>query len=230
MTLDDWIMALDKPAAVMATNDVTGTRVIEACHTARIDVPGQVAVIGVDNDEIVCNGIRPTLSSLHPNHVELARRAAEELDRIMRGKRKTGTTILVPPLGIIERASTKKIPPAGALIKSALAYISAHATEGITAADVARHLKVSRELLRFRFRTMYGKSVRDQILDVRFSAVNNLLATTDYDLGYISTHTGFSSANFLSHAYKDKFGCSPSEFRKRQKTPTLNSSGSGRRA
>lgn len=212
-SLGDWLKSLAKPAAIMATNDVTGTRVIEACRVAGIDVPGQVAVIGVDNDEIVCNGIRPTLTSIHPNHVEMARRAAEELDRIMNGKKKTRSQILIPPIRIVERASTKKVPPAGFLIKEALDYVSAHAADGITARDVANHLKVSPSLLRLRFRTVYGKSVREQILDVKFAAVNNLLETTRYDLEQIAAKTGFSSANLLSHAYKAKFGQSPTAHR-----------------
>ena len=214
MTLTDWLRSLEKPAAIMATNDVTGTRVLEACRAAGINVPGQVAVIGVDNDEIVCNGIRPTLTSLHPNHIEQARRAAEELNRIMNGKSKTRSLILIPPIRIVERASTEKVPPTGFLIKKALAYIAEHSTEGITARDVAKHLKVSTSLLRLRFRTVYGKSVRDQILDTRFSAVNNLLKTTEYGLDQIALKTGFSSATLLSNAYKSRFGLSPGRFRK----------------
>lgn len=212
--LGKWLERLVKPAAIFVTNDVTGTRILESCLSMNIDVPGQVAVLGVDNDEIVCNGVRPTLSSIHPNHVELARRAAEELDRIMHGKKKSPSTILIPPIGIIERASTQKVPPAGYLIKEALAFISAHATEGITAADVAMRLKVSHSLLRMRFRTVLGRSVRDEILDVRFAAVNNLLENTTYNLEHIAMKTGFSSANMLSHAYKTRFRRSPSEFRK----------------
>jgi LacI family transcriptional regulator len=208
-----WLKKLVKPAAILATNDVTGTRILEACRMMNIDVPGQIAVLGVDNDEIICNGIRPTLSSLHPNHVELARRSAHELDRIMRGKRRASFPILIPPIGIIERSSTQKIPPAGFLIREALSYISEHATEGITASDVARHLKVSHSLLRLRFRTILKRSVRDQILDVRFTAVNDLLKTTQYNLEHIAAKTGFSSANMLSHAYKTRFGHPPSKFK-----------------
>ena len=207
--LDVWLNLLPKPAAVMATYDMTGIQVIETCRAAGIDVPGQVAVLGVDNDEIVCNGVRPTLSSLLPNHVELARRAAEELNRMMNGRGKSATPILVPPIRIVERASTSSIPPAGFLIKSALAYIAEHATEGISAADVARHLKVSPSLLRLRFRTMCGRSVRDHILDARFAAVNELLRSTRHNLDYIAARTGFSSANLLSHAYKARFGIPP---------------------
>lgn len=213
--LGPWLKKLVKPAAIFATNDVTGTRILEACRTMDIDVPGQIAVLGVDNDEIICNGIRPTLSSLHPNHVELARRAAQELDRIMRGKGRASSPILIPPIGIIERSSTQKVPPAGFLIQEALSYISKHATEGITASDVAKHLKVSHSLLRLRFRTILNRSVRDQIHDVRFAAVNNLLKTTQYNLEHISAKTGFSSANMLSHAYKTRFGHPPSEIRPR---------------
>ena len=212
--LGDWLKSLEKPAAIMTTNDVTGTRVIEACRTVGIDVPEQIAVIGVDNDEIVCNGIRPTLTSMHPNHVEMARRAAEELDRLMNGKRRRSSFILIPPIRIVERASTEKVPPAGFLIKEALAYIAEHATKGITASDVAKHLKVSPSLLRLRFRTINGKSVRDQILDRRFSAVNELLKTTKYGLDQIALKTGFSSANLLSHEYKARFGISPARSRK----------------
>ena len=212
--LGDWLKSLEKPTAIMATNDVTGTRVIEACRAAGIDVPEQVAVIGVDNDEIVCNGIRPTLTSLHPNHVEMERRAAEELDRIMNGKRRSSSPILIPPIRIVERASTEKVPPAGFLIKEALAYIAEHATKGITASDVAKHLKVSPSLLRLRFRTVQGKSVRDLILDARFSAVNDLLKATKYGLDHIALKTGFSSANLLSHEYKARFGISPARSRK----------------
>ena len=211
--LETWLKALVKPVAILATNDVTGIRILEACRMMDIDVPGQIAVLGVDNDEIVCNGVRPTLSSLHPNHVELARRAAEELERIMQGKKRTPSPILIPPIGIIERSSTQKIPPAGFLIKEALTYISEHATEGIAASDVAKHLKVSHSLLRLRFRTILKRSVRDQILDVRFAAVDHLLKTTRYSLEHIATKTGFSSANMLSHAYKTRFGRSPSKIR-----------------
>ena len=208
-TMEEWLRLLGKPAAIMATNDVTGTRVLEACRDAGIGVPAQVAVIGVDNDEIVCNGIRPTLTSMHPNHVKMARRAAEELDRIMNGMRKTSSPILIPPIRIVERASTARIPPAGFLINEALAYIADHACEGITAIDVAKHLKVSPSLLRLRFRTIHKRSVRDLILDTRFDMVNRLLKTTEYDLDHIALKTGFSSANLLSHAYKTRFGVSP---------------------
>ena len=207
--LADWLRSLEKPAAIMATNDVTGTRVIEACRNVGIKIPEQIAVLGVDNDEIVCDGVRPTLSSLHPNHVELARRAAEELDRIMDGRRKSAAQILIPPIGVVERMSTKKIPPAGALIKEALAFIEEHALEGITAADVAKRMKVSHSLLRLRFRTIYGKSVREQILDVRFAAVDRFLKETSHGLDVIAQKTGFSSANFLSHSYKARFGVPP---------------------
>lgn len=216
-SLGNWLAALAKPAAIMASGDIPGTQVIEACRSSGIKVPEQVAVIGGDNDEIVCNGIRPTLSGIQPNHVELARRAAEELDRIMHGKRKSLKPILIPPIRIVERASTENIPPAGFLIREALAYIAEHVTEGITARDVAKHLKVSTRLLRLRFRTIYGKSVRDQILDTRFSAVNELLTTTRHNLDQIAEKTGFSSANLLSHAYKKRFGIAPTTSRKKCK-------------
>ena len=107
-------------------------------------------------------------------------------------------------------------PSTSFLIKEALAYRSAHATEGISAADVARHMKVSHSLLRLRFRTICRRSVRDHILDARFAAVNDLLKKTGYSLDLIAQQTGFSSANMLSHAYKARFGHS---IRSRRRKP-----------
>ena len=92
-------------------------------------------------------------------------------------------------------------------------------TDGISARDVARHLNVSQSLLRLRFRTINGKSIRDEILDARFKAINKLLETTQYSLDHIAAKTGFSSAAFLSHAYSKRFGIAPSKSRKPKSSP-----------
>ena len=214
MQLGAWLKSLPRPAAIFTSSDMVAAKVIEACKAEKLRVPEQVAVIGVDNDEVICNALRPTLSSVHPNHVELARRAAAELDRMMHGRRMSAPSpILIPPIGIVERDSTRAVPPAGFLIREGLAFIRENACKGIDVKDVARHLGVSESLARLRFRTVHGRSMRDEILDTRTLAAERLLRGTKDSLVYIARETGFASACHLSHHFKKRHGMSPEAWR-----------------
>jgi len=212
--LGAWLKSLPRPTAVFASYDMVAAKVIEACKSEKLRVPVQVAVVGVDNDEVICNAMRPTLSSVHPNHVELARRAAAELDRLMHRREKSATNpILIPPIGIVERDSTRAVPPAGFIIREGLAFIRENACKGIDVKDVARHLGISESLARLRFRTVHGRAMRDEILDARTLAAERLLRETKDSLVYIAHETGFASACHLSHHFKKRHGISPKEWR-----------------
>ena len=215
MELGKWMDSLPKPVAIFAAYDMVAAQVLETCKAKRLRVPEQVAVIGVDNDEIICNAVRPTLSSVHPNHVELAWRAAAELDRLMHGKKPSEPgPILIPPIGVVERDSTRSVPPAGFLIREGLAYIKENATKGIGVGDVAKHLKISESLARLRFRTVHGHSIKGTILDTQLAEVKHRLATTSDSLVQIAAKTGFSSACRLSHFFKARCGIAPNDWRK----------------
>ena len=217
MELDEWLKSLPKPTAVFAAFDMLAARVIEACKAKRLHVPEQVAVIGVDNDEVICNAIRPTLSSVQPNHIEQTRRAAQILDKMMRSKiSTTHATTLIPPLGVVERNSTRSVPPAGFLIREGLAYIKENATNGISVGDVARHLKISESLAQLRFRTVHGHPIKEIILDAQLAEVKHRLSTTSDSLVQIAAKTGFSSACRLSHFFKARCGIAPNDWRKRR--------------
>lgn len=217
MAMDEWIASLPKPAAIMTASDCEAINVIETCRHNKINVPDQVAVLGVDNDKFYCSATRPRLSSIHPNHVELGRRAAAELDRLMQ-KRAPRRDILIPPIGLVERESTKTIPPSGHLIKAALSYISNHYRDGITVRSVAQHVGVSESLLRLRFRTIYGKSVRDVILDTRLEAAKNMIRNSRKSITRIAEDCGFASTCRLSHFFAERTGLSPRGWRTAQKT------------
>lgn len=210
--LDKWLLRLSKPAAVFVVNDNTAVNVMTTCKRLGIEVPDQLSIIGVDNDEIYCNSLQPTLTSIHPNHLEQGRRAAAELDRLMRTRRSNGE-IYIDPIRVVERHSTRAIPPAGHLIKQGLSYISKHYQEGISASDVARHLGISEQLLRLRFKTIYGQSVRDLILEKRLDAAKSLLTKTDDPISTIAKHTGFSSACRFSHYFRQVTALSPQSWR-----------------
>lgn len=212
MSMDEWIVSLPKPAAIMTAEDCEAINIIEACRHNKIKVPDQVAVLGVDNDMFYCNATRPQISSIHPNHVEMGRRAAAELDRLMQNlpPRKD---IFIPPIGLVERESTRTIPPSGHLIKEALSYINSHYQDGITVKSVAQHVRTSEALLRLRFRTIHGKSVRDVILDTRLKSAKAMLKSSEKSISRIAEECGFASTCRMSHFFVERTGLSPREWR-----------------
>lgn len=212
--LADALKALPRPAAVMAATDYVAVRVVEACHAARLAVPEQVAVCGVDNDELLCNTVRPTLSSVKPDHEGLGRIGARVLDALMaRRKPPKSAPSHIRSLGVVERDSTRIVPPAGYLVREALAYIRANAVRGIKVEDVVRHLGVSRRLLYLRFRQMHGQSIHETILETRLALVRQKLVQTNAPLARLAADCGFGSANRLSHLFAERFGLSPSAYR-----------------
>lgn len=211
-TLEEWIAALPKPAAVMAATDQLAIHVIETCVKLRLSVPDHVAVLGVDNDELYCINARPTLSSIHPNHVELGRRAAEALDRMMR-RPVQPRTAYIPPIGVVERESTRTIPPAGHLIQQALDFIRQHYGDRIGVKEVAKHLHVSEQLLRLRFRQMQGRSVRDTLLGIRLDEARRLLSETRLPVSEVASKCGFASACRMAHFFTERTGAPPSAWR-----------------
>ena len=208
---------LPKPAAVMASTDYMAVQVIEVCHAAKLRVPEQIAVIGVDNDELLCNASRPTLTSIQPDHEGLGHAGAKILDCMMAGRKvPKSITTHIKSLGVIERDSTRIIPPAGYIIREALAFIRSNATKGINVDDVVKRIGVSRRLLYLRFQQMNGKSIHETILNARLEAAKRKLTTTSATLSQIATECGIGSANRLSHLFHDQFGIYPSDFRERQ--------------
>ena len=131
-TLEDFLKSLQKPAAVLGATDLEAINVLTACRKLKIDIPSRVAVLGVDDDEMMCEATKPTLSSVRTDDTGLGRRAAEVLDSLMSSKRAKPPKkpVLVPPVGVTERNSTRSVPPAGYLIQEALSFVKLHLTEG----------------------------------------------------------------------------------------------------
>ena len=214
--LENFLLCLQKPAAIMAATDYVAMLTMEACKAANLSIPEQVAIIGVDNDELLCNSSRPTLTSIKPDHEGLGRLGAKILDCMMNG-RKIPKTIpsKVMCLGVVERDSTRIVPPAGYIVRESLAFIRNNATHGITVNDVIKHVGVSRRLLYLRFKQMTGKPIYETILDCRLEAAQHKLKQTTATLSQIAKECGIGSANRLSHLFYERFGLYPCSFRKK---------------
>jgi len=208
-----WLRELPKPVGLMACYDIRGQQVLDACRSAGLAVPDDVAVIGVDNDTLLCELASPPLSSVIPNAHGAGYAAAALLDRLMAGKRVAATAHLIAPLGLAERQSTDVLAVDDREVARAVQFIREHASEGINVGDVLRTVPLSRRVLEQRFQRLLGHTPREEILHVRLNRVKQLLAETDLPLYLVAERTGFEHVEYLSVLFKRETGRTPSAFR-----------------
>lgn len=214
--LAKWLRRLAKPTAVLAADDAVAQEVLQACASARLSVPGEVAVLGIDDEELVCENATPALSSIRPDFVQAGKTAAAALERMMRGRAGCGPSSTVVIRGgneVVRRASTPAKTTSGPLVQKALAFIAKNARRGIGVKDVQRHLKVSRSLMDLRFREVRGESVLSVILSARLAELKRLLRETDDPIESITRRLGWASPNYPKNLFKRRFGMSMSRWR-----------------
>jgi len=210
-----WLGRLPKPVAVFACYDNRGQQVLEACRRANLAVPEQIAVLGVDNDEVLCALSPPPLSSVILNPRRAGWEAAALLASMMQGERVSlAEPHLIPPLGIATRQSSDILAVGDPKIASALRYIREHACEGIRVSDVLQHCPMARRALEARFRKLIGRTPRQEILRVQLNRVKELLVGTDLPVWEIAARTGFET-DYLSVVFKQETALAPTEYRKR---------------
>jgi LacI family transcriptional regulator len=209
----NWIKKLPKPVGVMACNDMRGQQVLDACRATGLMSPEEVAVIGVDNDEVLCNLSDPPLSSVVPDTERIGYQAAVLLAQMMAGKKTPPQEVLMEPSGIVTRHSTEVLAMEDRQIAAAARFIREHACEGIDVSDVLRAVPMSRSTLDRNFIKILGRSPKDEILRIRLNRVKQLLVDTDFSLALITEKVGLDHVEHLSRIFKIRTGVTPSEFR-----------------
>lgn len=209
-----WLARLPKPVAVFTCYDNRGQQVLEGCRRAGLAVPEEVAVLGVDNDEVLCALSPPPLSSITLNPRRAGWEAAALLSLMMEGGRLRPDAHLIPPVGIVTRQSTDILAVADPKIAQALRYIREHACEGIRVSDVLRHCPMARRALETRFRKLLGRTPREEILRVQLNRVKELLTGTELPVAEIAGRSGFEP-DYLSVVFKTETGLPPGEYRRR---------------
>jgi LacI family transcriptional regulator len=212
-----WLRRLPLPTAVLACYDVRGQQVLEACQLAGLAVPEEVAVLGVHNDELLCDLSDPPLSSVIPNARRAGYEAAALLARLMAGEPLPPTVTLIAPLGVATRQSTDVVAVPDARLSAAVRFIRAHAGEAIDVGDVLRHVPMSRTLLERKFKRWLGHTPHEHILRTRLGRVKELLVSTDLPIGAIAERTGFAHSEYLSVAFRRLTGQPPGAFRTRHR-------------
>jgi LacI family transcriptional regulator len=209
-----WIERLDRPLAIMACNDDLGLQVLDACRRIGVRVPDEVAVAGVGNDECLCDLALPALTSVDLNPRKIGHDAAALLDLMMDGKSVSDRETVVAPRGIVARMSSDVVATDDARVAEAVLFIRRRACDGIQVADVLRHVCVSRASLEPRFKQILGRTVHQEIQEVRLSRVRELLAATDMPIKQIARQAGFRYAEYMMRAFRQATGQTAKSYRK----------------
>ena len=212
--LAEWVRRLPQPAGVLACSDPRAQRVLDACRLVGIGVPDEVAVLGVGNDETICDLCNPPLSSVLAGHERVGYEAARMLDRLMRGEQLPSQRLSLEPLGVVTRQSTDLVAVNDADIITAVRYIREYACDGISVEDVAQQCALSRTELKRRFRHFLGRSVHDQIIRERIKRAEELLLRTTLSISQIARKTGFGDQTYLGVVFRNKVGKTPGQYRK----------------
>ena len=225
----DGLQKLQRPVGVFAANDDRGYDVIEFCHAHRIRVPEDAAVLGINNDTLICENCHPQLSSIQPDFEQEGYLAAETLSKMMRKPYRprprglalarsacedASRTVFVGVKAVVRRESTAELSTSGKLVQKALAYIRKNALRGISVEDVVAHLKVSRRLADLRFRELQHTSIGQEIARIRLAEVQRLLRSTKEPIDSIAARCGYENPNYLKNLFRKRFSMSMREFRK----------------
>ncbi len=214
-----WLKALPKPAAVMACTDQLGFWLLDACLRAKISVPDEIAVIGVENDQTLCEMSSPPMTSVRLGGDRIGYEAAKQLDRLMRGCKKPTHPILLEPQGVCIRRSTDTVAVADPMLSQAIRMIHKHACDGLRVSDILQSVPLSRSSLERGCRELLGRSPTAEINRVRLQRARDLLRDTDLTLEAIATRTAFAQVHYFSHSFKSKYGVPPGTYRKSTRSP-----------
>lgn len=212
--LTKWLEFLPKPAGIMACNDDMGRSILEACKSADISVPEQIAVVGVDNDQLTCELTDPPLSSVALHSKKAGYKAAELLDRLMHGETMNGQIINHDPSHVVTRQSTDTMAVKDPEVAKALAFIHQHYKEPISVEDVSNEIAVSSRNLYKKFMETLGHSVHKEIQKERISHICTLLTESDLSINQITMSMEFTGIEHISRYFYKEKGMSLREFRK----------------
>ena len=208
-----WLARLPRPCGIFAANDYIAQIVLEACAQLRIAVPDEMAVVGVDNEDRICENTRPTLTSVLPDNDLAGYLAAELLDERMKGHRPANRTF--GALTVVRRQSTCRYRRNDVRVLAAIETIRRHACEGLSAKSVIDGMGCSRRLAEMRFREVTGHSIHEEIADVRLTRARMLLRDPRKTVEMVAASCGYNSTVALRKAFLSHTGEKLSAWRER---------------
>ncbi|EAQ78547.1 AraC family transcriptional regulator [Blastopirellula marina] len=209
-----WIRKLEKPVAIMACNDSRGQQLLDACRRAEADVPNDLSVLGVDNDEFLCGLSTPPLSSIDINTERIGYYAAELLQSLMNGAPAPSEPVLFPAEAVIARRSTDSFAVEDEEFAAVLRYFRENACQGIRMADITKATGMERRTLERRMKSTLGRSPKDELIRIKIEESRRLLVRTDMSIKNIAQAAGFSNSRYFSRVFQSRVGTTPLAYRK----------------
>jgi LacI family transcriptional regulator len=213
--LQQWLKRVQPPLGLMAVNDHRARMAVHACRQVGLHVPHDVAIVGVDNDQVACEASQPTLSSVACAGWEIGFRSAELLDQLMSRKRPPQGDVLVPASGVVPRQSTDMVAVDDPKLGAAVRFIRERLAEPFNVDDVLRHIDASRRWLEYRFRERFGHSPHEYICAARVERAKQLLTRTPkLRLSHVAEACGFTDTRNLRLVFRRSTGVTPAEFQR----------------
>ena len=216
--LTAWLKNLPKPIAIMACDDNQGNILLQACELCGIHVPFDVAIIGVDNDEILCNMSSPSMSTINVDIERGGADAAAMAERMVKDPTYKGEDIVLRPLSVIERLSSSLFVTSDKEVLMALKYIHANIDTKISVSDILDCVPISRRLLENRFKKMTGMTIYNYISAKRIGRFAQLLLSSNDSISDIAAKLDECDTKSISRRFKELKGCTPSEYRRKKRS------------
>jgi LacI family transcriptional regulator len=208
-----WLKSLPKPLAVLAANDLWGSELVQAAREQGLNVPDDVAVLGVDNEELLCEIAHPPLSSIRLGGEQIGRAAVALLGQLLQGKTPKQPLQRIPPMGIVTRQSTDVLAVEDPDVAAAIRHIRRHAVEGLSVKQLLDSIAVNRRTLERRFVSVLGHTPLDEIRRVRMERAKALLQT-DLPIYDVAARCGFATPEYLATSFLQATGTTPTAYRR----------------
>jgi len=216
-SLSKWLRSIPKPFGLMVCTDDCSIDCTEACRTVGLSIPEDIAIIGVGNDELVCDFSDPPLSSVVLNTGQAGYKAAELLAGMIYSRKKRIKDIIVEPLHIVTRQSTDILATEDRNLAMAIRFIRDNAGHNIRVEDVVKAIPMSRRALYQKFHDVLGRSIHEEILRVQMNYAAKMLVETDLQITEIASKLGYQDAKNLSRIFKREKESTPLAYRKKHR-------------
>ena len=214
--LRDWLLSLPKPIGIFACDDNQAEILLETCQASEINVPLDVAIVGVDNDEITCNLTVPAISSVDMDIEKAGYQVAEMATRMVEDPNYRGEDIVIRPIALVGRGSTGIMATKDPVVAEAMRYIYQNRARKLQVADVIKQVPVSRRLLEQRFKEVTGASIYTVISNLRMDYFAQQLVSSADTVSEIAARMDEPDTKSISRRFQALKGCTPTEYRKRE--------------
>jgi LacI family transcriptional regulator len=212
--IHQWLRRFQKPAAIFTSNDIIARNLADICGRMGFRVPGDVAILGVDDDEVECLLASPSLSSIAIPAERIGFEAAQLLDRMMSGNKVSKEPLFLPPVRVITRQSTDMLAVDDSAVAAALAFMRQHIQEELDVAKIVEETGITRRELERRFRARLGCSILEELRRARVELAKGLLSDTQLLMPTIARNAGFSNAQRMAVVFHQMTGQTPTAYRK----------------